>query len=96
MNSDHEKTKRDLNSFVILKKLSFGLCAVALVVGVVLMAVGNSLANVAFPVFSLLFVLGFIFSNAVGHYFNALSIIDLQKRLSELEGGSPNASEGES
>ena len=96
MNEDHEKAKRYLNSFVILKKLSLGLCAVALVVGVVLMAVGNSLANVAFPVFSLLFVLGFIFSNAAGHYFNALSIIELQKRVSELESGSPNEAESTS
>ena len=96
MNSDDENAKRHLNSFVILKKLSWGMCAVALVVGVVLMAVGNSLANVALAVWPIVFLFGCVFSNAAGHFTNALSIIDLQKRLSELEAGSPNEPKSES
>ncbi len=96
MNSDHENAKRHLNSFVILKKLSLGMCAVALVVGVVLMAVGNSNANGPISVAALMFILSCVFSNAAGHFSNALSIIDLQQRLSELESGSPKESESAS
>ena len=96
MNSDHEKTRRLLNSFVILKKLSWALCAVAIVVSAVLLALGNSKAIAPFSVAIMGFVFACIFSNAAGHFSNALSIIDLQKRLSALEAGSPNDSESES
>ena len=88
MNSDNENARRDLNSFVILKKLSWALCAVAIVVSAVLFALGNSKADDLSRVAALGFILACIFSNAAGHYFNALSIIDLQKRLSALETGS--------
>ena len=96
MNADHEKTKRYVNSFKFLKYLSYGLCVVALAVGAVLWAIGNSKANDALAGASVLFVFAFIFSNAAGYHFNALSIIDLQKRLSELEAGSANDSKSES
>ena len=88
MNSD--QARRHLNSFVLLKKLSWALCAVAIVVSAVLFALGNSQADDLLRVASLGFILACIFSNAAGHFLNALSIIDLQKRLSELETASAN------
>jgi hypothetical protein len=96
MNSDHENAKRHLNSFVILKKLSWALCAVAFVVSAVLFALGNSKADDLLRVACLGFILACIFSNAAGYQFNRLSIIDLQKQLSALEAGSPNEPESES
>ena len=84
MNSDHEKAERDLNSFVILKKLSLGMCAVALVVGVVLMAMGNSNANGPITVAALMFILSCVFSNAAGHFSNAQSIIDPGETLRKV------------
>jgi hypothetical protein len=96
MASDHEKTKRQLNSFVILKRVSWALWAVAIVLSAVLWAVGNSKANNCLGVAALMFILACIFSNATGYQFNRLSIIDLQKRLSALEAGSTDASESES
>ena len=96
MNSDHEMAKRHLNSFVILKKLSLGMCAVALVVGVVLMAMGNSKANDSMGGAAIMFIFACIFSNTADNKFNRLSIIENQKRLSELEGGLVKDSKDES
>ena len=92
MNSD--QATRHLNSFVLLKKLSWALCAVAIVVSAVLFALGNSAADDLLRVACLGFLLACIFSNAAGNGFNALSIIDLQKRISELETGSANHEAG--
>ena len=88
MNSDHENARRYLNSFVLLKKLSWALCAVAFVVSAVLFALGHSEADDLLRVACLGFILACIFSNAAGYSSNALLIIDLQKRLSALESGS--------
>ena len=96
MNADHKKASDQLKAFTILKKLFLGMCAVAIVLSAVLLAMGNSKANDCMGGAAIMFIFAFIFSNAAGFQFNRLSIIDLEKRLSELEVGSAKDSKDES
>lgn len=93
--NEEEKTQRYLNAFKFLHYFSYALCAVAIVVGAVLFAMGHSKANDCLAGAAMAFVFACIFSNARGYHFNRLSINELQERLSELEAGSPSESERE-
>jgi hypothetical protein len=96
MNSDHKKASDQLKAFTILKKLSLAACGVAIGLSAVLLALGNSKANDCMGGAAIMFIMAFIFSNAAGYHFNLLSIIDLQKRVSALQSGSPNDSKSDS
>jgi len=96
MNADHEKAHRYVNAFKFLHYFSYALCAVAIVVGAVLFAMGHSKANDCMGVAAIMFIFACIFSNARGYHFNRLPIIELQKRVSELEAGAPSDSGSES
>jgi hypothetical protein len=85
MNEDYENANRQMNAFKFLKYFNLGLCVVALAVAAVLWALGNSKWPAPMAVAPLLFILACVFSNAAHIYYNSMSFIELQKRVSELE-----------
>lgn len=89
MNKDYEKTRRSLNSFVVLKKASWALCAVAVVIGFIQMAMGNhAYADRSFGGAIFMFIFACIFSNAAGYHCNRLSVLELQNQLAGSGGES--------
>lgn len=93
MKAEYEETARGhLKSFTFLKMIAWWGCGLSVIACVILTAMGHSKANNALGGAAICFIFAFIFSNAVGFLSNSLSIIDLQKRVSELETGSPKDS----